>query len=82
VMTTDLFLIYQQNADQQIAELKAAHARDVERLQGQLDKHKDQSATDKKAAADRASNQRAAIAICFLAAILPTVITLLRIGGT
>jgi len=89
VMTTDLFRAYQEGAERRLTEIEreaaasvVRHARDVDRLQNQLEEHAKQSAADKKAAADRAASQRAAIAVCFLAAILPTAITFLRIGGT
>jgi len=89
VMTVDLFRAYQEGAERRLSDIEREaaasvirHNRDVERLQHQLEEHAKQSAADKKAAADRASNQRAAIAVCFLAAVLPTAIAFLRIGGT
>lgn len=88
VMTVALWQAYQQGLDQRLTDLAreqansvVRHNSDVDRLQAKIDEHAKQSALDKKAAADRAASQRAAIAVTFLAALLPTVIGLLRVGG-
>lgn len=89
VMTVALWQAYQQGLDRRLADLAREqassvirHNSDVDRLQAKLEEHAKTAAADKKATQDRAAAQRAAIAVTFLAALLPTVIALLRVGGT
>jgi len=89
VMTTELFFAYQQNADRQIAEIKKEaaagvqrHALDVERLQKRLeDQAKDITAHEEARRQDRTRLVQG-LAFVFIAALLPTLIAFLRVGGT